>query len=256
MNSNEKYIQTELMEISYENLNLDFKNPRLPESVSKLSKEEELLEYIEKAYSLKELALSMLHNGFFKGEPLIAIPVLKKNCDEYINNSHKAKQYIVVEGNRRLSTIKLIIRKKFDNLLGDENNFSRIISDAKNLPVVVYPNRDSVLDFLGVRHLAGVRKWNAYEKARYVVQLKNSKENYSISKIQEVIGDTSNNIRKLYISYQLVQQVKEYDNNFDIKRPKDDFSFLQLALGQKPIKEYIGLKGIKDVNEEQLNYAR
>ena len=102
----------------------------------------------------------------------------------------------------------------------------------KKLPVLFYPNRDDVLGFLGVHHLSGVRKWNVYERARFIAQLK-LKKKMSIEDIQRTIGDKKNSAKKTYVCYCL-KIIEKYDGSFDTK---SNFSFLQLATGQSSIRE-------------------
>jgi len=224
---------------------IDKKNPRLPVAVSSKSSEE-ILRHIKRAYDLDELALSMTQNGYFEAEPLVAIPKdtsfsnnEDKKYQEYLEDTRN--EFIVVEGNRRLATIQELLAA---NLL-DSQRKPYPISDelrvqCENLPILVYPDRTSVLVFLGVHHLAGVRKWEVYERARYIVHLKRDVK-YSMEKIQKVIGDRKNSAKKTYVCFRLIEMVDEYDENFNVKDAKDNFSFLLLALGQAPIREYIGL---------------
>ncbi|MBK7639040.1 MAG: hypothetical protein IPJ22_03035 [Bacteroidetes bacterium] len=73
-------------------------------------------------FDIEELAYSMAENGYFDEEPLVAIPQslpivfhglsgneLMQN-DAYIKFiKDQTTQFVVVEGNRRLSTIKLLL---------------------------------------------------------------------------------------------------------------------------------------------------
>lgn len=76
------------------NLILDSKNPRLPKSMSNKS-EKEIINFLLSDASLIELMLAISKNDFFEGEQLLVVP------DE-------GDKYLVVEGNRRLSAVKLL----------------------------------------------------------------------------------------------------------------------------------------------------
>ena len=152
----------------------------------------------------------------------------------------------MVEGNRRLATMQGVLNGNLNYQFSDN-----IHEQLKRLPVLFYPNRKSVLNFLGVHHLAGVRKWNTYERARYIISLKRD-HGRSIEEIQNIIGDRKNSAKKTYICYRLIELIEEYDDSFGVKNAKEDFSFLQLSTGQGGIKKYIGLKNwseIEDVEE-------
>ena len=98
----------EIIRVNADNLCLDNKNPRLPENVADSKNQEEIREFMKKAYDLDELALSMVTNGYFEAEPLVVIPKDTKFSENQqdLYNTYKdspQNQYIVVEGNRRLS---------------------------------------------------------------------------------------------------------------------------------------------------------
>ena len=240
----------EVTEIDSSNLLLDMKNPRIPESVAfskETNSQEAIMKFIKKTYDVEELASSISENGYFRAEPLVTIPEKefenydKNKYEEYLRN--KESKFIVVEGNRRLTAIKLLLRGESEHDISDE-----LRKQFEKLPVVVYPNRKEVLAFLGVRHLAGVRKWDVYERACFIVSLKRDKK-IPIEKIQKIIGDRKNSAKKTYVCYRLIEIVDEFNESFGIEDAKDNFSFLQLATGQQNIKDYIGLPSFKNMKD-------
>src|SRR5437870_7331683 len=88
----------QLQPIEIDRLLLDPENPRL-ESVTTSSDQKELLKVMWREMAVNEVALSIAENGFFEEEPLFAIPGPKVNGK---------RGYIVVEGNRRLTAVKLL----------------------------------------------------------------------------------------------------------------------------------------------------
>ncbi len=239
-------IRPEIIRVKADNLLLDDKNPRLPENVS-ISTQEEIWEFMKKAYDLDELALSMIANGYFEAKPMVVIP---KDCEfaegqEDAYNTYKnnlESQYIVVEGNRRLSTIQGLLKNKFSECLLTND----LKKQFKDLPVLFYPNRKNVLTFLGVHHLAVVRRWRMYERASFIVKLKHEKK-MSIEDIQKTIGDKRNSVKKIYVCYKLVEIIKNYDADFNTNDAKSNFSFLPLATGQEPIRKFIGLESWNNI---------
>ena len=84
------------MSIPLSDLKLDLNNPRLPKS--KQGKDEKtVIEWMLLEAATLELMLAIAENDFFAGEPLLVVE------DE--NNKEK---YIVIEGNRRLTSAKLL----------------------------------------------------------------------------------------------------------------------------------------------------
>ena len=239
-----------IIQVDVKNLFLDAKNPRLPENIPS-SDQNEIWKFMKQAYDLDELALSMVMNGYFEAEPMVVIPKdieFSENQENEYNNYKKNpnSQYIVVEGNRRLSAIRGLIQDKFIDSITEQ-----LKEQFKKLPVLFYPNRDDVLGFLGVHHLSGVRKWNVYERARFIAQLK-LKKKMSIEDIQRTIGDRKNSAKKTYVCYCLIGIIEEYDGSFDTRNAKSNFSFLQLATGQGPIRDFIGLPFWQEINSNDL----
>ncbi|MDP1624654.1 MAG: hypothetical protein Q8L64_02675 [bacterium] len=237
-----------LLYIPPERLFLDPQNPRLPlEAQGK--DETKIKESLRKSY-LDELAHSMAKNGYFDEEPLVAIPkdlpdeFLEQTYDELKDNKqysdlllNPTTEFIVVEGNRRLCTVKLL-------LSGEVSSYPQIDDgiriDLGSLPVIIYPKRKDVIAYLGVRHIIGVKKWDAYAKARYIASMK---ENFglTIDEIQNSVGDTSNSARKTYVCYRLIEVIENEYEFYDTSKAKDNFSYLMLALGQGSVKDFLGL---------------
>lgn len=243
-----------LLNINSKNLLLDPENPRLPKDVQGKS-QNEIIYSLYKFFDVEELAYSMAENGYFDEEPLVAIPKdlpLKfeglgyedlKESQEYIDFISNSKtEFIVLEGNRRLSTIKLLLDSSLRNEL-KIRTFPEIelnvLDDLRTVPVIIYPNKKEVLPYLGVRHISGIKKWEPYAKARYVANMVN--QGYSIDEIQKQVGDRSNSAKKIYLSYQLIELVKD-EFDLDTTKAENYFSYLLLATGQGGIKEYIGLE--------------
>lgn len=248
------------LDVSIDNLHPDPENPRLPKEYQG-KPESDVIEALYKFFHLQELAISMFENGYFDAEPLVAIP---KNLPaefsgkEYreLNNDENYKSFIsnpethfiVVEGNRRLSTAKLLLSgaKRGLPTLGEEQNWVK--EDLKLLPVIIYPERKQVLAYIGARHIIGTKKWDAYAKARYIASLKEEHQ-LSMDDIQRTVGDTGNSARKIYTCYKVIEEVETEFENIDVSEAKDNFSFLILATGQGSIKDYIGLpKKWNDIN--------
>lgn len=252
-----------LLNIAYSNLHLDPLNPRLPENVQG-KKEEDICYALYRFFDTEELAYSMSENGYFDEEPLVAIPENLPNefenftyeefiaSEEYLTFiKNPATKFIVVEGNRRLSTIKLLLQSELRSTL-KIRNFPEISDEVKEdisiLPVIIYPNRKEVLPYLGVRHISGIKKWEPYAKARYVAKM--VEQGFSIDDIQKQVGDRSNSARKIYLCYQLIE-IAKYEFDLNTEKAENFFSYLLLASGQGSIKDYLGIeKRIQEVNLE------
>jgi hypothetical protein len=155
----------------------------------------------------------------------------------------------VIEGNRRLATVKLLLSLELRESLHikhwptlNEN----IADDLKILPVIVYMRRSEVIPYLGVRHIVGIQKWDSYAKARYVVKLVES--GLSIDEVKGQFGEKRDSVTPSYVSYKLIDQVED-ESDFDTRQAKKEFSLLLLAIGQGNIKRFLGLpRRLSDVD--------
>ncbi len=252
-----------LLNIAVGQLFLDPENPRLPADVQGKS-EEEIINALYRYFDTDEVAYSMSENGYFDEEPLVAVPQilpeefaniesekLSKNADYLAYLTKSDTKFTVLEGNRRLSTIKLLISSALRVKL-KVRTFPDITDEIKDdislLPVIIYPTRQEVLPYLGVRHISGIKKWEPYAKARYIANM--VEKGYSIDAIQQQVGDRSNSARKFYLCYQLLE-VAKYEFSLETNKAENFFSYLILASGQGSVKDYLGLsKRIQDIDLE------
>ena len=147
--------------ISIDKLELDPSNPRLPNVVGRT--QEVMLNYIARSTAIEDLMSSISANGFFPGEPLVVIP------------SDREGVYIVVEGNRRLTAVKLLVNPQLcDKPTNRMLELSASITEKSLftlLPVLIQKDRSAVLPYLGFRHITGVKQWEPLAKSRYMKQL-------------------------------------------------------------------------------------
>jgi hypothetical protein len=142
--------------ISPQDLYLDHENPRLVEEIGPSRSQDEIIRHIWKQFDAAEIALSIAHNGFFKHEPLYAI--------------REGRRLVVIEGNRRLAAVKILLDRELQGRLDirdSPSTSSRIASDLSTLPVIVTTRRD-VWQFIGVKHVNGPSVWRSEAKAEYV----------------------------------------------------------------------------------------
>ena len=77
----------------------DVKNPRLAESViGPNTSQTDLLKILWEKMAIEELAMSIAYNGYFVHEPLFV--------------EETGKNLVVIEGNRRLAAVKLLLDKE------------------------------------------------------------------------------------------------------------------------------------------------
>lgn len=257
------------IDLSIDKIFLDTENPRLAKQRD-ASTQFDILKTLYDEYDLEEIAMSMSENGYFDEEPIIVVPknppadlfdgdvnVVQQKIEKLVREN--ALEFIVVEGNRRIGTAKILLDSELRTKLKiREETFPKakndeIVNDLKLIPSIVYSNREDVGPYLGVRHITGLLKWDAYAKAAYIahtVEEKMSKGatvDESIKSVQQQIADRSDVIKKQYLCFKIMKQAED-DLNFDTKNIKDKFSLLTVALNAPAIRKYVGSPSYKEAS--------
>jgi len=139
------------------------------------------LESLEQTYQLDELKHSIITNGYVPMERIIVVPY-----------EPKAGYFVVVEGNRRVASLKSILKEEQDGVTAltpaQRESFSAI-------PCAILKSSGSSLKhaervIMGIRHIAGPKAWGAYQQALLVSELKDE-EGLEFKNIGEMLGISS-----------------------------------------------------------------
>jgi hypothetical protein len=246
--------QSKIESVPIENLRFDPRNPRLPTTIDRHGTKQ-VLEWMLTEGNIPELMASIGASGYFPGEPLFVVRTNKKDV------------YEVVEGNRRLTAVKLLNDPK---LAPTRNRAVLKASEEakhkpKELPVIVYNTRKELLDFLAYRHITGVKPWDPLAKARYLGQLFDEVKS-SRGPIEEkfrtlarIIGSRSDYVQRLLAGLWLYEIVA--DNTFfriqGLNEESIDFGVLTTALTYTNINEFLELPerptpGLPKTNKDHL----
>ncbi|MFN8671851.1 MAG: hypothetical protein U0457_07150 [Candidatus Sericytochromatia bacterium] len=240
----------EYKKIKFEDLELDKENPRLPKSMSKIS-EDDIINFFLTDTSLLELMLAIGKNDFFEGEQLLVVP----------SSNNK---YIVVEGNRRLASVKLLNNPNIATIY--TNKIGLIIQEStyfpKEIPCLVFNNKNEILKYLGYRHITGVKPWKLLEKARYVTNLKKSFYNEtsiidSSREIAKMIGSRKDYVKRLLVGYEIYENI-ENNGFYNIKELDDTtfhFNYIADSLSRENIEAFLGVDLNKEKPLENINYV-
>ncbi len=212
-------------------LTLDPSNFRLPQG-TELSDEHALCAFIESRYDLTELANSMIRDGYRPEEPLIAV--------------EEEDQLVVVEGNRRLSTLKLLTDSEFRDALSDSRQKSwdpladeaEAAQDLAEVPVVLYGDRTEVEGSLGFRHVSGIAPWSAESKARYISHL--VQQGHSFADVAKMIGSRSDYVRRQHVAHMALLEAATAD--VDISRAERYFGVYYRSLSNPSAREFLGVE--------------
>ncbi len=235
------------LEIELKSLWFDERNPRLPIRLQGETDENKIIDYMVKYGNIVELMLSIAEMGYSDAEPLLVV----READG---------RYIVVEGNRRLAALKLLNNPGLTKIR--QQAIKNVILEAKFkpevIPCILYANKEDVLDYLGYRHITGVKDWGALEKARYLDQLykihiQNTQLDKIYQKLAKIIGSRTDYVAKLHKALKLYERANDRAYyGADIKEEDIQFSWLTTALGFRGISEYIGLSGTTDASLSSL----
>ena len=219
-----------------ENLFLDPGNPRLGSAHSEPSAtQEEVLESM-RSWSLEELAVSFLENGFWPQEAVIVVE------EELYSDPSK---FVVVEGNRRIAALKYLKRA----ITGESvpRTWKRIAEGAKpsgslftEVPYILADSREDVTAFLGFRHVTGIKQWAPAEKAEFIARMVDE-NNMSYESIRKQIGSRIDTVRRNYIAYRILQQIDGLDIDVSEVGVDRRFSVLFLALRESGVQRFLGV---------------
>ena len=256
--------------IPLNNLEFDNKNPRLAEE-HQGGTQLDILKVLFNEFDLEEIAYSMAENGYFDEEPIVVIPTkLPKSFkwDEDVNRSqvdfenliseNKDIKFTVIEGNRRIAAAILLLNKELREKLKIKEDDLPIIrnkaieDDLRIIPSIIYEDRKDISPYLGVRHITGVLRWEAYAKAKYIAarieeeMSKGRSIEASIQEVQRTVADRSDLIKKQYMAYKVFEQARD-DISFDVGAIINRFSLITVVLNYPSIREFIGVASYREV---------
>lgn len=228
-------------------------NPRLPNSVNG-SNEKQVINWMLSNENVLELMASIAEEGYFPAEPLLVAPG-KKN------------KFIVVEGNRRLTAIKLLLNP--DLATSKTNSIREVVAEAKALatlekiPVIVFDDAEEIQQYLGYRHITGVQPWDSLAKARYLkrmqgsLKIKNLKELYRT--LAKIIGSRADHVKLLLTGLEVYEAIEE-NSFFKIKGLDETsvkFGVLYTALNKSNVAQFVGVdfnldRPAKNINTKTL----
>ena len=236
----------EYKDVPLSRLHLDPGNPRLPRDVDWSScSEKTLLNELYRRYNLIELANSMADKGFTPRHAEALLVVAKDDAED---------EYVVIEGNRRLATLKLLTSAQFRNAAGVSAQWTELAERAKSkvldpAPVIIYDKREQLNDYLGFRHITGPTPWRPEAKARFIDRLLLSGE--SIGEVARRIGSNHRTVRRFAEAHAVYSQALKKD--LDMDQVEKAFGVFYNALDQAGIREYLGLGLQRDIHVRPEN---
>lgn len=232
-------MEPDLRKIEYiqlDDLLLDAENPRFEGEGGGIT-QESIAKTLWDEMFLEELIISIAVNGFYVQEPLLVV------ADE-----KKPGKYIVVEGNRRLASVKILMDSNLAEKVKAQTLqpvSDKIRKSLNQLPVIIYESRNDLWQYLSFRHVNGPRGWSSISKAEFVYSL-HKKQNIGFEEILTSTGDKNKTSLKMYNGLVILKQA-ENKTNFkreDFQASKFNFSHLYTIIGYENTKKFLGISGI------------
>ncbi|WP_342616491.1 ParB N-terminal domain-containing protein [Rhodoferax sp. GW822-FHT02A01] len=222
--------QLNVLQVSVSDLHFDHENPRLAEyGITSATPEDEVLQILWDAMDVRELVQSIAASGFFPQEALIV--------------AEEDGRKIVIEGNRRLAAVKVLLAGDRDGERGWA--IPELTAEAKaalqTLPVIM-SNREEAWRFLGFKHVNGPAKWSSYAKAAYISTVHKT-FGIPLADIANQIGDRHNTVQRLYRGLMVLEQAEREGvyNRENVFRSRLAFSHLYTGL------DYEGIGGFLNI---------
>ncbi|MCY4506652.1 MAG: ParB N-terminal domain-containing protein [Acidobacteria bacterium] len=213
-------------------LRLDDENPRLPERI-RGRPQSEILRFLYENGVLEEIAQSYMDHGFFQNEPLI------------VTREH-GQSYTVIEGNRRLATLKVLLgAPEADDLRSLVEPSPDRIEQLAEVPCFVVSSRDEIRAYVGFRHIGGIKTWDPEAKARYVLgEVARLVEHGSRDPFRELgrrIGSNTQSVRNSYLAIRILRYARE-EFGLDVSYLQDNrFGVWRRCMDSADIRRHIGL---------------
>ena len=224
---------------------LDPENPRLAGESFSVDAQDDILRWLWRNKSVNELVDSILANGFWDHEELFA--------------TEEGDRWVVVEGNRRLAAVKILLDADLRQRLGiqlPETPSAEVLESIQELPVI-HATREELWSFVGFKHVNGPQVWDSIAKAEYVFRVRRDFD-LSLAEIASGIGDRHETVARLYRGYVVLRQAQDqldFDPT-DTQHRRFPFSHLWTALGYVSIREYLGVDPTALENENPVHRDR
>ncbi len=216
--------------VAVKDLHLDPQNPRLAGLNLSLDQQDEIIKTLWQERAVNELVDSIATSGYWEHEELFA--------------TKEGGKLVVIEGNRRLAAVKLLLDEELRSRL-EIGPVPHINHEAREklqtLPVIECSRKD-VWQYIGFKHVNGPQDWDSIAKAQYIARVHNDYE-IPLDQIARTIGDRHDTVRRLYRGLMVLEQAEKLGvfNRDDRWNTRFAYSHLWTGLGYAGIQDFLGL---------------
>jgi hypothetical protein len=175
--------------------------------------------------SVGQLKASLVRNGF--------IPVERIVVRKY---PAKSDTFVVVEGNRRLAALRWIAE---DDAAGV--NIPSNVKDTLNAVPVIIVEGEGGLEhkaLMGVRHVSGISEWGGYQRAKLVVELRDT-FNLDSTEVAERLAMSVQEVNRRYRAFRAWQQMRD-DEEYGAYAEPEMYPIFHEAVSLPAVREWLG----------------
>jgi hypothetical protein len=181
------------------------------------------LERMIKNYGIDKLAANIRINGFLNIDRIV---VQKLSTDK-----GQEEKFVVLEGNRRISAVKVI----HEQLITNSDINQEVLDSINKIECLEYIGTDdeAAWIFQGLRHISGITDWPPFNKAKLLVDQMES-ENLNLTQVGERFGISpyaAGQWMRGYKAYEQASKESDFIHELDMKI----YPYLQEIFGKSSI---------------------
>lgn len=173
-----------------------------------------------------ELVRSIKSNGF--------LPVERVVVSAY---DHIPGKYIVIEGNRRISSLKQIQDELGQGLFGDDNlqgiieGVPCLVAEGEGLPAF----RESLM---GIRHVGGIKQWGGFQRAQLIFELRTT-HGLDPATVADRVGLSVHEVNRRFRAISALNQMME-DEEYAEQSDPTMYPLFHEAVALPAVREWLG----------------
>lgn len=222
--------------------NFRFRRPGQTTQVaeSRIAEEKVQLATLERVKSdgVSELKRSIAENGFVPVERIVVRAMENDQSTDSTDESAEPQepQYLVIEGNRRTSALKLLEQDH----TGGVDLPTEVVDVFEAVPVLIASDAsdDDLLAIMGIRHVGGPKEWGGYQSALLIYQLLKDAE-LSAREVASRLGLTVNEVNRRYRAFSALTQMLE-DEEYGESVTPEMYPIFHETIGQPIVREWLG----------------
>lgn len=189
---------------------------------------------------IPDLVRSIKSNGF--------LPVERVVVYEY---PHSPGKYVVIEGNRRISSLKQIkdelSQGLFENdaLSGAVAGVPCLIAEGEEIPAF----RESLM---GIRHVGGIKQWGGYQRAQLIFELRKI-HGLDASTVADRVGLSVQEVNRRFRAISALNQMLS-DEEYGEKADPTMYPLFHEAVALPAVRDWLGWDN--EANEFRNNLAK